>query len=178
MSNTPLTKPTATSTTCLPYFARRSPRYAIPAPCRAMVSTSAISKSMSSDTANPAITSAVFPATWLGGNADNQIIAVRNIRYSAASSLASNIACSITCGASRARAASSAAWAPRRSMCLAGSLRMSCISDRLSHTSEMADQVPANTPLPMALDADTCQCGLNPLHSLRSQACSSAVKLS
>ncbi|VVN89554.1 hypothetical protein PS834_01753 [Pseudomonas fluorescens] len=141
-----------------------------------MVSTNAISKSMSSDTANPAITSAVFPATWLGGNADSQIIAVRSIRYSAASSLASNIACSITWGASRARAANSAAWVPRRSMCLAGSLRMSCTNDTLSHTPEMADQVPANIPLPMALALEACQCGLNPLHSLRSQACSSAVK--
>ncbi|WP_407727972.1 hypothetical protein [Pseudomonas extremaustralis] len=54
---------------------------------------------------NPAAVSAIWP----GGNASSHTIAVRINRNSAASSLASNIACSITLGASVAICANLAA---------------------------------------------------------------------
>ncbi|CRM48948.1 hypothetical protein [Pseudomonas sp. 24 E 1] len=70
-----------------------------------MVNTTPITRSISNATTNPAATSAISP----GGNASSQIIAVRTNRNSAASSLASNIACSMTLGASVAICANWAA---------------------------------------------------------------------
>ncbi|KWV85978.1 hypothetical protein PFLmoz3_04385 [Pseudomonas fluorescens] len=136
-----------------------------------MVNTTPITRSISSDTIKPAAAC----ATSLGGNASSQIMAVRSNRYSAASSLASNIACSMTLGASMAICANFAASLPSCSTYLSGSSRIACTCLMLSHTSRIAAQLPASTPLPIALAGDCCQCGLKPCHCSRSHCSRSAV---
>ena len=139
---------------------------------KAMVNTTPITRSISNDTTKPAAISAISP----GGKASNQIIAVRSIRNSAASSLASNIACSMSFGAVWASSINSLAFAPRLSNSWPGSLKISCTCLMASHTPVIAAQLPASTPLPIALEVDRSQCGLKPFHCLRSQLSRSAVK--
>ncbi|CRM98065.1 hypothetical protein [Pseudomonas sp. 22 E 5] len=167
----PLTKPVAASRICPPYLTSRRLKYATPAAGNAMVNTTPITRSISNDTTNPAAISAISP----GGNASNQIIAVRSIRNSAASSLASSIACSMTLGASVASCANLAASAPSCSTYFNGSSRIACTSLMLSHTSRIAAQLPASTPLPIALAVDCSQRGLKPDHSDRSHCSRSPV---
>ncbi|CAM3785230.1 hypothetical protein PSSY5922_08095 [Pseudomonas synxantha] len=171
IASTPFTKPTAAARICLPYLTRRMLKYATPAAGNAMVNTAPITRSISSDTINLAAAC----ATSLGGNASSQIMAVRSNRYSAASSLASSIACSMTLGASVAICANLAASLPSCSTYFNGSSSIACTSLRLSHTSWIAAQLPASTPLPIALAVELSQWGLKLFHCDRSHCSKSAV---
>ena len=81
----------------------------------------------------------------------------------------------MTCGASVANCANLVASVPSCSTYFNGSSRIACTSLMLSHTSRIAAQLPASTPLPIALAVDCCQDGLKPFHCSRSHCSRSAV---